>query len=376
VRKILLSLIISIPIAAFVVAVVIYTTQSKKIISPLPEQQPKIKGTDKTDYNVIGFLPHWNLDKWQINTKPFDEIIFFTFDIDQKGNLEKNTIYQKTKTEKFTQLRSKLHQENKKLSFAVRLFEDGEIDKLLSNQTAQNNLINQISSVQKEEGFDGVNIDFEYQNNPTAILKEEFIEFLKKLKQKTNKHVTVDFYSNTIKHGDQEMLGRLAEEIDFLVIMSYDFHRPASTHAGPVAPLRTREGDKSIISTLKIAYTKIPPDKLILAFPLYGYEWYTKDESFGSQALDMPTAMASFNRMEQFVKETDCTIYWDRISGSPWLTYQEGNLTKQIYYEDQRSINLKIDLVEQSQVNGIGFWSLGYEGENQQIWDNLERKLK
>ncbi len=329
----------------------------------------------KENYHVVGFLPYWNLKNWQVTTKSLDEVIFFSFDADNRGNLSQSNISSQLLDQKILELRNSLHKNRKKLGFSVSLFNDADINLLLSNQKSIDNLIANIQEKIAEYQFDSVNIDFEYAKDPTAILQENFIKFTRQLKKSVNVTISVDFYSNTIIHGDTEALKQLSNNIDYLIIMAYDFHRPGSFKAGPVAPLRAENGEKNILETLQIAFEKFPRQKLILAVPLYGYEWYTQSEDFASLTLDKPTAIATYKRVKQLLNENpEVKSFWDRLSLTPWLVYNEGGFTKQIYFENQDSIGLKIDLVTQSKIGGIGFWALGYEGEHQEIWQELARK--
>lgn len=345
-------------------------------ISPLVEViRQYLHESAKEDYHVVGFLPYWNLKNWQMTTKSLDEVIFFSFDADNKGNLSQNNISPQLLNEKITELRSVLHKNRKKLGFSVTLFNDSDINLLLSNQKSIDNLIANIQAKINEHQFDSVNIDFEYARDPTGILQENFIKFTQQLRESTKTSISVDFYSNTLILGDSEALKQLSNNIDYLIIMAYDFHRPGSFNAGPVAPLRAENGEKNILETLQIAFEKFPRQKLILAVPLYGYEWYTQNEDFASLTLDKPTAIATYKRVRQLLNENpDVKSFWDRLSLTPWLVYKEGGFIKQIYFENQDSIGLKIDLVTQTKIGGIGFWALGYEGEHQEIWQELARK--
>lgn len=370
---------ILLPSLIFFIAVYLILFQKPQLVSPLPNQPLDIQysQTNKNNFYVLGFLPHWNLEKWQINTKVFDEVVYFAYDIDNQGNIKENHISEKIETEKFKKIKKEILDQNKTLSFSVRLFEDKDIDILVQDAKSHQNLVENIEEKLIDGDFNGVNIDFEYANNPTAILNNDFVKMLEAIKKDTKAKVSLDFYSNTIIHGDADILEKIAETVDHIVIMAYDFHRPGSTHTGPVAPLRTKDNDKNIINALKIATQKLPREKLIMAFPLYGYEWYTADEAFASQTLNMPTALASYGRMKDFVKQNkDHKLFWDRVGQSPWLVYEQGNYIKQIYFENLSSIKLKLDLVKQSSIAGVGFWSLGYEGNNNDIWEEVASKLK
>jgi spore germination protein YaaH len=42
-------------------------------------------------------------------------------------------------------------------------------------------------------------------------------------------------------------------------------------------------------------------------------------------------------------------------------------------YEDKESLALKYQYIKEQGILGIGYWALGYEGSNSDIWDVLAR---
>jgi spore germination protein YaaH len=59
--------------------------------------------------------------------------------------------------------------------------------------------------------------------------------------------------------------------------------------------------------------------------------------------------MASWNRTKELIKEKNLTINWDELSMSPWVSFEEDGEIHQIYFENERSLKAKIDLVRQPQ---------------------------
>ncbi len=46
----------------------------------------------------------------------------------------------------------------------------------------------------------------------------------------------------------------------------------------------------------------------------------------------------------------------------------------QTWYDDDESLGLKIDYGYSENLGGIGFWALGYEGNNATIWNTIKKK--
>jgi len=106
----------------------------------------------------------------------------------------------------------------------------------------------------------------------------------------------------------------------------------------------------------------------VMAYPLYGYEWKTYDKGFEAQIKRGWYQMASWNRTKELIKEKQLTSNWDELSMTPWLEFEEDGEIHQIYFENEKSLKIKLDLVKQNQFGGVGFWALGYEGEDNNVW--------
>ena len=222
--------------------------------------------------------------------------------------------------------------------------------------------------------FDGINLDFEFQNDPLEILDDDFGIFLDELKNENLGEISVDVFANTIIKGNKEKLEKMISKIDYLVVMAYDFSRPGVDYVGPVAPIGSEVGKRNIGEVVENYLNfGLDKNKLIMAYPLYGYEWKTVTADFGAKIKRGWYQMASWKRMKIFFDEqtqrSALTVNWDELSMSPWVSFEEEGEIHQIYFENERSLKAKIDLVRQNQFKGFGYWALGYEGEDVSIWN-------
>ena len=179
----------------------------------------------------------------------------------------------------------------------------------------------------------------------------------------------MDVFANTVIKGSATEIEELVSKVDYLVVMAYDFHRPGVDYAGSVAPLGSKVGERNITEVVeRYLNLQLNKDKLVLAYPLYGYEWKTYTDEFESQIKRGWYQMASWNRVKNLIKEKKIEVNWDELSMTPWLSFEEDGETRQIYFENNQSLRAKIDLVRQNKLAGYGFWALGYEGEDRSIW--------
>jgi len=149
--------------------------------------------------------------------------------------------------------------------------------------------------------------------------------------------------------------------------MAYDYHFIGSLVTGPVAP----ENGAGIVSEFDVktaiveALRSIKPEKIILGIPLYGYEW----ESIGSvprSAIIPSTGLTISNkRAEEFLRDcNNCKQAFDETDKEMNVVYKddETGFYHQFFYPEKRSIQSKLDLVENYNLGGIALWALGYEG--------------
>jgi spore germination protein YaaH len=346
------------------------------ILSPLGKISQNTRVV-KRNYKVFGFLPSWNVGKTITYTNEIDRLVFLGIEVDELGNLIWDTQSKKIKSDGYREQSLKIKRNGGKNILGVKLFDDDKIIKLMSDESAKSNLIEQINLTMTENNFDGVNIDIEYQGDPLAILGDDFYYFVQELNKSGVEEISVDVFANTIIKGESGKLNRLMGEIDDLIVMAYDFHRAGMDYAGPVAPIGSPVGERNILEVVqKINEAGLDRKKMTLAYPLYGYEWKTDTEEFGSRVKRGWIAMASYKRMKELVGTQGSTfiLHWDEESMSPWISYVEDGEIHQIYYENLESLKRKFKLSLDNQLGGIGFWALGYEGENRDIWEELNKQ--
>ncbi len=340
------------------------------ILSPLSSKKNIDK--NKSDLVTFGFLPTWMVGKTKEYGSEVSHLIFLGIEVDEEGNLIWDVQSKKINNENYLEQKKLTKMSGGKNILGIKLFDDEKLGELLDSEVAKNNLINQIKEVVDEGNFDGVNIDFEFQGNPVAILEDDFFDFLNNLKESGVGEVSADVFANTIIKGSEGNLKKMMENLDYLVVMAYDFHYPGVDYAGAVAPISSEAGERNINEVVESCINNaLDKNKIILAYPLYGYEWKTETNELGSKIIRGWYQMASWARVKNLIEtafvETSA-VKWDDLSMSPWLSFELNGEIHQIYFENERSLKAKIDLVRQNKFEGFGYWALGYEGNDDLIW--------
>jgi len=358
---------------------------------------------------IIGFLPTWMVGKTQNYEGILDQLIFLGVDVDKKGSLVWDVQGKKINDESYLAMKATIKKSGGKNILGIKLFDSKLIDSLVASGSARRTLLEETKAIVQVADYDGVNIDFEYMGDPVRVLKDDFLGFLEEFKQEVGGEISIDVFANTVIKGDMAGLVKLADRVDKIIVMAYDFHQPSSDFAGPVAPINSVPGERNITEvTQKIIEAQLPKKKMILAYPLYGYQWRTTDVLFESKVTENWSRMVSWNESKErladgtYANFTDFKLGWDELSMTPWVSFKnEETTTKRVrvlnkktkryvwtnvsvpitrtyqaYFENMESMGAKLDLAKQSQVGGVGFWALGYEGEDRDLWKLVLEKIR
>ena len=272
------------------------------------------------------------------------------FDIDSQGNLSLNGIS--------TTLIQAMHRQGIKVVPML----SNHWSRTAGERALQNpeKLANQIISAIEEYNLDGVNVDIE---NVTHTYRDAYTQLVKILRERLpeEKEVSVAVAANpngwTVGwHGSYDYAA-LAKYADYLMIMAYDEHWQGS-EAGPVASITFAE--RSIAYALKHA----PAEKLVLGIPFYGRIW-SEDGRFNGNGVSVKT-------LEKMLADYDADITYSETAQAPKaeFTVTEGDkvytvngksLTPgkyTVWFEDERSLQSKIQLIHQYDIKGLGSWTL------------------
>ena len=325
-------------------------------------------------------MPTWMIGKTVVYGNEVSDLIFLGVGVKETGELIWDTQAKKLNGETYLKIKKEIKKNGGRNVLGIKLFEDELLDKLVASSEARLKLISELKEVYGNNEFDGINVDFEYQGDPVKVLTPEFIDFLKQVKGAGLGEVSLDVFANTVIKGQSDQLRILMENVDELIVMAYDFHRPGVDYVGPVAPMRSPVGQRSIWEVAeRINLLGLNSKKIIFAYPLYGYEWKTETKEYGAKVKRGWYQMASLRRIEDEILPSLSTMSgeskWDDLSMTPWMSFVEDGEIRQIYYENERSLQIKMDLIKQNKLAGVGFWALGYEAAPNSFWKKLDKML-
>jgi spore germination protein len=229
-------------------------------------------------------------------------------------------------------------------------FNNNLIHALVTNEEVKAKLIQNLLDEMKQ-GYQGVDVDFEYILAEDRDLFTAFVRDLREVMNANGYTVSVALAPKTsasqqgllYEGKDYAGLGEAANEV---LLMAYEWgytYGPAMA----VAPLN------KVRSVVEYALTEIPSEKINLGIPNYGYDWtlpYVKGES---KAVTIGNVEAV-----QIAIRQGADISFDEISQSPFFQYEKDGSLHEVWFEDVRSINAKYNLVKEYQLKGIGVWQI------------------
>ncbi|NCS97070.1 MAG: hypothetical protein GW762_00550 [Candidatus Pacebacteria bacterium] len=339
---------------------------------------------------IYGFLPYWNVTKVTIQPE-LTHLSYFSLTIGADGSLITQTDegtepgFSKLNSDDFLTLSNQIIAQNGNVELVLTQFNADDISSFLNNPSAQEKFLTSLDSVLLAYPFTGVNIDVELNGSPSPKMRDQFTTFMQTLRTHLNERygnitLSVDMYASAVEGTNIWDISALSNEVDYIVVMAYDFHRRQSSQAGPVAPLFGGKDvwDNDINTYLQGFVELVPPEKVLLGIPFYGYEWQTTSRDAQSHTFPDTGATASYERVQELLKrkeELKVEEGWNENALSPYISYVEDNEIFVVYYENSRSISYKLDYVNQLDLGGIAIWALGYEGNSRELWEVINKKV-
>lgn len=267
-------------------------------------------------------------------------------------------------------------------------------------------------------GLDGVDIDWEYPTEAGVPCvagavcarpadKQNFIVLARELRaafdsagKKDRKHYSITIAAggnaNYISEngGGSAWIKELSRSLDWINIMTYDFHMPWEKNSGHHAALSadardpvTASGFYSAASVQRYLQAGVAADKLVLGVPFYGYGWKGCAAGADGDGQYQPcdggatggTNGGNSYGFSHLLKQGLITLaadgstmggkgyqrYWNASAKVPYLY----NPAEQVWitYEDPASLKEKAGYIKAQGLRGAMFWELSGDGGHQML---------
>ncbi|HLP11661.1 MAG TPA: glycosyl hydrolase family 18 protein [Flavobacteriales bacterium] len=320
---------------------------------------------------VYGWHPYWsnglevNYD-WSL----LSHFCYFSYEVDAATGSATSTHAFSTTTSVTTALANGV-----KVNLCVTLFSGHST--FLTNAIAKQNLIDNLINLISTRGAHGVNIDFE---GLPLSQKTNFTNFMNDLASQMHTAIPGSEVSSVLYAVDWNDVIDVAAmtNVDYFVIMGYDYYWTGSSTAGPNDPLYHFSSSynytlsKSITNYLDLG---LSPSKLVLGLPYYGREW-----AVASSGIPSSTTGTGVSRTFDYVKNNTSGNYsaanrhFDNESYSAYYEFNSGGL-KQCFISEQYEMEKRLDLINKRGIAGMGIWALGYDDGYTDFWDAIANKM-
>lgn len=223
---------------------------------------------------------------------------------------------------------------------------------LLNSPVARQRAVNNMLTLVESNGYDGVNLDWEGIAPGERSHLNTFVKELSTTFHKHGYYVTLSVPAETSNQPNNSWTGAydfksLGQSADLIMVMAYDEHY-AGGSPGPIA------GAGWVRQVLNYTISVIPPSKVILGIPGYGYDWS------GSG----PATALTYSQAEALASE-----YGASPNADHFIYMQDGQLHS-VWFENTSSFLSSINLVSGYELRGVALWRLGIE--DPKIWDFLQ----
>lgn len=222
---------------------------------------------------------------------------------------------------------------------------------ILNDESIQETLINSILYVLEQNGYLGLDVDFEYiypsdRENYNIFLRK-LVERLRPLGYQLSSALAPKVSGNQqgllYEAHDYPIHGQI---MDHVIIMTYEW---GYTYGPPqaVAPINQVE------RVLRYATSVIPSEKILMGMPNYGYDW-TLPYVQGSAA----RALSNLTAVNLAIN-VGAEIKYDIKAQAPYFNYYDSNGRQHIvWFDDARSIKARLKLVDKYNLGGISYWTI------------------
>ncbi|PKW17723.1 glycosyl hydrolase family 18 protein [Saccharopolyspora spinosa] len=329
---------------------------------------PRGGGPPQPGSLAVASLPFWNLNNGTSmvaqNRQAVNEVSPWIYGLSQDGRLANQ--YPHEQAAEVGRQIGQLRAAGIPIVPSLANITDGKwayepVAKMLHDPAKRRSHIDEIVELVKREDYSGIDIDYENLRAGDRQVFTDFITELGKALDDEGKTLAVAVFAKASDAGydernvaqDYAAIGRAADEVR---LMGYDYHWGTSP-PGPVAPITW------VRETLNYAKTQIPPERIVLGVPLYGYDWV---DGNGTAV----TWLQAFRLSTQHRAKAN----YDGLTQSPWFRYtDEQGREHEVWFENAASSKAKFEAARGSGIRGVYLWMFGYE--DTETWRELRQTL-
>ena len=327
---------------------------------------PKVEG----EALVFGYYPYWLGEDWRsYNFGLIDKLFFFEIGVGGTGAATEQHGW----PAQWEELRHRAQETNTPFVPTITIFDRSDFVQLFKDPRQRKLFMDNMLALVQEAGGDGLHLDVEVQQAVSDTVRAGFTQFVQDLRSQLNAQFSgalLSMFAPAFDRADVFDEAALAEEMDYMVVQGYDLHWKGGERAGPLAPVRGWQGNNWEAILARYLEMGVPPEKIIMTVPFYGYEWPTVSAEVGAATRGRgrtltyaPVDVSEQIGIQASAKERAARYGLERDpeSSSPYYAYQDSTGWHQGWFEDAQSLAAKYDFIQENGLGGLAIFPLGYD---------------
>jgi len=238
-------------------------------------------------------------------------------------------------------------------NFGASGFDSTLVASVVGTADSRRRAVQQLASVVRDQGLQGVTVDFELV--PTSV-HPDVIAFITELRAALRPLGAIVSAAIPVSEDDKYPLAQYGAALDYVIPMLYDENSAMNT-PGPVASAAW------FAARLDVVLDAIPAEKLLVGLGQYGYHWRS----------DRPeAAVISVGEARALGRSATGGPWFDSRTRNPFATWRDQkDITHTVWYLDATTVWNQLRTAKNTGVAGMALWRLG--SEDATLWRVLGR---
>ncbi|XP_050003834.1 chitinase-3-like protein 1 isoform X2 [Alexandromys fortis] len=254
-------------------------------------------------------------------------------------------------------------------------FGSQRFSRIASNSQRRRTFVKSVAPFLRAHGFDGLDLAWLYPGSKdkrhlTTLIKELKAEFTKAVQPGTEKLLlSAAMSAGKVALDSGYDIAQISQHLDFMSLMTYDFHGAWRQTTGHHSPLFRGQKDTSSDRFSNVDYAVgymlrlgAPASKLVMGIPTFGRSF-----TLASSEMGVGAPISGPGLPGRFTKEKGVLAYYEicdflkgadvhRILGQQVPYATKGN--QWVGYDDQESVRNKVQYLKSKQLAGAMVWAL------------------